>query len=256
MQKKELIDGIWRNEIYIDYLNWKRTVNEKNRFDYNHFLLQLLKANKLLFETEIPIKKSFYRGRFFNIDEVVEYDRQGIPHFEISPKSGFEGYSADKCGAPPTELATEGRLNSVGVPFLYTCEDEKTVIYELRPIKKELISIAEFVTNKKMKFADCTSEVYKKIETENFELSNLLLFISSDFSHPHYQGHKYWFTQFLAGQFINMGFDGVVFNSSLIDTGKNYVFFNPNDCTAINSKLCRVRKIQIQFDNINRQDLL
>lgn len=256
MKTKDMIESIKRNEIYVNYLNWKKTINERNRFDNSNYFLRLLNINKSLFTTEIQKNKLLYRGRIFNIDDVVEYDKQGIPSFELNLKTTFEGYSADKCGAPKPELATEGRLNCVGVPYLYTCEDEKTVIYELRPIKKEIVSIAEFITNKVLKFADCTSEVFKKIETNNFELSNLLLFISSDFSHPHYQGHKYWFTQYLAGQFINMGFDGIIFNSSLIDTGKNYVFFNPNDCTAISSKLHKVRKIQIQFDNITRQDLI
>ena len=53
-----------------------------------------------------------------------------------------------------------------------------------------------------------------------------------------------------------MGFDGVLFKSSLYPEGDNLVFFYPEDCSAINSRLYKVDKIAISFEGITRETLL
>ena len=79
--------------------------------------------------------------------------------------------------------------------------------------------------------------------------------IANEFATPHYAGHNYAFTQYLTGQFMNMGFAGVIFDSSINLSGKNYVFFPTEDCKAINSRLYIVNKISILSDQINRRDV-
>ena len=69
-----------------------------------------------------------------------------------------------------------------------------------------------------------------------------------------YAGHNYSFTQYLAGQFMDMGFDGVIFGSSLDSKGENFVFFYPKDCIAINSRLFMVDDISIKYSSISRLD--
>ena len=90
-------------------------------------------------------------------------------------------------------------------------------------------------------FADLTR--YKSNEITNQQFSDLIRLIADEFSTPHYAGHNYSFTQYLAGQFMDMGFDGVIFGSSLDSKGENFVFFYPKDCIAINSRLFMVDDI-------------
>ena len=235
------MDRELRRKLYDDFYNWKRIVNNFNRFDIKSPLLPILDENTELFTFEIQEGQSVYRGRIFNLDNVVKTEDEYLDFIE-SDEEIFEGYDPNMSGAPPNALATEGRLNCKGVSFLYACGDIKTVVYELRPIKHELISIAEFVTNRALKFADLRSGTCRRLR-ENEVLCSLLRKISVEFSRPHYAGHNYWFTQYLAGQFINMGFDGVIFGSSLLPEGDNFVFFYPEDCEAINSHLYLVDKI-------------
>ena len=47
-----------------------------------------------------------------------------------------------------------------------------------------------------------------------------------------------------------MGFDGVIFGSSLDSKGENFVFFYPKDCIAINSRLFMVDDISIKYSSI------
>lgn len=248
------MDKDLRREVYNDFHEWKDVVNNFNRFDERSPLLPILENNIDLYTCWIREGLSVFRGRIFSFDEVARTEEEYLAFINSNEKI-FEGYSAEKSGAPPKEKAIEGRLNCKGVSFLYTSNDPKTVIYELRPIKHELISIAEFATNRDVRFADLRRRSCK-YASKNEALHILLKRISDEFSRPHYAGHNYWFTQYLAGQFINMGFSGVLFESSLFPEGENLVFFYPQDCKAINSHLYRVDKISISFDNITRQNFL
>lgn len=248
------MDRQLRQVVRRDFYEWKELVNNFNRFDTRHPLLNVLANNQEVFSCRIAKGQSFFRGRIFNLNDVASTEEELNDFFE-SGENIFQGYNKDKSGAPPKESAVEGRLNCKGVSFLYTSSDANTVIYELRPIKNEIISIAEFVSNKDLRFADLRKKRPKKYDNDDV-LYPLLTRIANEFSKPHYAGHNYWFTQYLAGQFINMGFDGVVFKSSLHPEGDNLVFFHSNDCDAVNSHLHRVERISIVSDPISRSDLL
>lgn len=243
-----------KRKLRSDFYHWKETVIKFNRFDIRNPFLSILENNRELFSCRIKDGLSFFRGRIFNLDEVVSNGEE-FDKFVNSDEKIFQGYDAEKSGAPPHELAVEGRLNCKGVSFLYTCNNPTAVIYELRPIKHERISIAEFITRRELNFADLRKNVSRK-SLDNEILSYLLARIGEEFSRPHYLGHNYWFTQYLAGQFINMRFDGVVFKSSLHPEGDVVVFFYPEDCVAINSRLYEVDKISISYNSISRADFI
>ncbi len=251
--ERNTMDFDLRRKIRADFRGWKHEVQTFNRFDNQSYFLPVLQDNASLFLTTVQRGTSFYRGRIFKLDDVVKTEAEYLDFINSNEKI-FEGYDKDLSGAPSAGSATEGRLNCMGVAFLYTGDDPKTVVYELRPIKRELISIAEFVTERTLKMADLRRQPMRKIR-EQEALYVLLSEIARDFSRPHYSGHRYWFTQYLAGQFINMGFDGVIFDSSIYPDGHNVVFFYPEDCRAINSHLYQVDKISITFDRISRRDL-
>ena len=247
------MDTTIKRQIAADFRKWKQDIQDFNRFDDRSHFLRILQNNAEAFTTKIRRNTSFFRGRIFKLEDVVKTEEEYIA-FIKSPEQVFEGYDETQSGAPPRDKAIEGRLNCVGVSFLYTSNDPKTVIYELRPIKHELISIAEFKTKQSLKMADLRRQIVRQLKDYE-ELYTILTKIASEFSRPHYSGHHYWFTQYLAGQFINMGFEGVIFDSSLHQEGHNVVFFYPEDCEAINSHLYRVDKISIAFDTISRRYL-
>ena len=238
-------------QLHYEFSKWKHIVNNINRYHTRTPLLDLLWDNKSLLEYDVPKDELFFRGRVFNLDDIVSTNDEYIEWIESREKI-FEGYDENASGAPPIRSATEGRLNGKGISFLYTCNNKKTVIYELRPTKNEKISIAEFITNQDLVFADLTRFKSNKIEDKRF--SDLIRLIAEEFSTPHYAGHNYYFTQYLAGQFMDMGFDGIIFASSLDPNGENFVFFNPNKCEPIGSKLYIVDNISIEFSPISRRD--
>ena len=237
--------------LYSEFLKWKHKVNNVNRYYTATPLIKILWDNRDLLTYNILQGDKFFRGRIFNIDEVAPTNEKYIKWIESSEEI-FQGYDKNASGAPPRTSATEGRLNGQGISFLYTCKDETTVIYELRPTKNEKVSIAEFEVKRDLVFADLTR--YKSNEITNQQFSDLIRLIADEFSTPHYAGHNYSFTQYLAGQFMDMGFDGVIFGSSLDSKGENFVFFYPKDCIAINSRLFMVDDISIKYSSISRFD--
>lgn len=235
-----------------DFLIWRNIVSNNNRYFNAMPLLKYLIDNKSLLEYEVYEGDVFYRGRIFNLDDAVSNDIEYY-NWVNSDDGVFQGYNEKESGAPPAKSAKEGRLNGNGISFLYTSSDVKTAISELRPTRKEIISVAKFVANKKIFFADLTHS--KSEQIENNDVSELVWLIANEFATPHYAGHNYAFTQYLTGQFMNMGFAGVIFDSSINLSGKNYVFFSTEDCKAINSRLYIVNKISILSDQINRRDV-
>ena len=240
------------DELYDEFRFWKNEVNHVNRYFDDTPLLADIRSSGDLIECIIPKGSCFYRGRIYNLDEEIT-EKGGYETWLKSEDACFQGYGEIDSGAPPANYTKEGRLNGVGISFLYTSNDSDTVIYELRPTREEIVSVAKFITRKDLRFADLTQERSEGIHIR--KLSDLIGLIAYEFAIPQYAGHNYAFTQYLAGQFMNMGFMGVVFDSSLNPQGKNYVFFNPNDCEAISSHLHKVFDINISSHPITRKEV-
>lgn len=243
-------------DLSYEFSKWKTIVNKVNRYYDQSKLLDLLYDNRELFVYEILKGSNFFRGRIFDIEDAVSTNKQ-FEEWRYDTLTDFQGYSKNESGAPPSKYAVENRLNGKGISYLYTCKNIDTVIYELRPTINEKISVAEFVTKKDLLFADLTNIKANQMERdmESQLLTDLLRKIAEEFSIPHNIGHNYSFTQYLAGHFANMGFDGIIFKSSLDSKGENYVFFNPKDCEAIRSDLYIVNDIFISHKQIARNDI-
>ncbi len=239
------------SELSYEFIKWKNTVNKRNRYFTKTDLLRLLYDNDKIFSYDVLQGDIFYRGRIFNLDDIVSNNNQYIEWVDSNEKT-FQGYGKRDSGAPIAKTATEGRLNGKGISFLYACNNVETVIYELRPTKDEKVSIAEFVVKRNCIFADLTR--FKSNKINDARLADLLRLVADEFSTPHYAGHNYAFTQYLAGHFMNMGFDGIIFSSSLSPQGENFVFFHPNDCEAVSSRLFMVEDISIKFNSLTRKD--
>ena len=57
-------------------------------------------------------------------------------------------YPIDEMGAPPKRLATHGRANPTGIPYLYLGSLPETAIAEIRPHTGEIVCVAKFIIKK------------------------------------------------------------------------------------------------------------
>lgn len=157
-------------------------------------------------------------------------------------KVKFKGYNSKESLAPPPSVSVAGRANPEGISYTYLCEDENTPVYEVRPTINQIVSVAKFKLNRQLKIFDINYAM------EQLEFPPLFSTISEKFSMP-YNGNpaEYLPTQYLTELIRTMGFDGIRFNSSLHENGKNVVLFAA-DYKVISSKLVTVKKYDLEID--------
>lgn len=199
------------------------------------------------FESEVVIQPTdlFYRGRLQN-------------------KPDSPPFNKDEMFSPHKEIASAGRANPSGIPFLYLCDNIKTVPYEIRASYLDEVSIGTFHLkeglSKTIRISDFTekpslflgAEVTYDVINRQIKSTLLKKRISYDLSKPmrRYDSElDYIPTQFIC-EFLKTftGVEGIKFKSSLHTEGNNYVIFDQNimECAAVDRY--RINKVEIEAE--------
>lgn len=154
-------------------------------------------------------------------------------------------------GAPPAHLATAGRANPSGIPYLYLSLKEETCVYETRPGHLAELSIATFRPVRSLHVLDL-----KTIEHPDFfdndpggvqVFFRYLRSLSEELSRPVRASDdpvEYIPTQYLCEFARSIELDGVIFASSLHHGGTNLVLFDPS-AVEIQGRIKRARVAQV-----------
>ncbi len=217
--------------------NLKLEVQEKKRYfsDISTFNWEVyIKSNAKISKGNI-----FYRAR-------------------ITP-NGRTILDKNEMGCPPKELATAGRANPLGIPYLYLCRNFETTFYEVRAVYLDKVSIGEFEIIHDLNIVDFSSKInlfytYTDSDT-NENLSDtvkrkiILDKISHDLSKPLRRFDteiEYVPTQLICEYCKQNGADGIQFNSSLHQGGVNVVLFNPSDAQCVGVSSWEIKKVIIE----------
>ncbi len=152
-------------------------------------------------------------------------------------------HSGSSIIAPPPEKARAGRANLLGQPFLYCADSVLTAINEVRPAKKDIVSVSKFKLKREVKLCDLlprqTSLKYSPFThydlflkyLEVLETRETLGKMFGEPIRPSDESTEYLVTQFLAQTIREYGFDGIIYpssqNNSKSARGINFLFFNP-----------------------------
>lgn len=175
------------------------------------------------------------------VDPNDEFFRARIGEFE---------HNEDLNAPPEDKILKSGRANPVGIRVLYSAIDIDTAIAEVRPWKSATVTIASVKPTQSLKLVDLskTSELRKKVTQSFFSVSNmqeqldaldLLLCLDEALSKPVFPDVselEYIPSQYLTEFIKSLGYDGVIFRSSL-GPGENYVFFNWEKFHPLRDKL-------------------
>ena len=136
---------------------------------------------------------------------------------------------------------------------LYIAEDIYTSIAEVRPGKRQNISVAQVELLEDIKVLE-----FKYDETpRNEEIDIIYQQIAFSFYYPVNENKKdYLITQYVCEKLRELGYDGLKYSSSLSESGSNIVIFNSKDkAKANNSKLYQVRSVLYYAENqLPRED--
>jgi hypothetical protein len=239
--------GLFANSIKeeksLTWLNYKKQLQTKNFY--------LLEENaKNTFEKLIEkLSKEIKKG--------TVYSRARIGYKEVIKKQSFSemkmkvAYSENELSSPPIFKSTAGRANRQGVSYLYLASNNETAIGEVRPHPGHYVSIGQFESNEKLKVLDLRfiNLIDYFQNPKEFEIFKFLRDISEELSIPILPDEKenYLVTQFISDIIRQIGFDGILFKSS-VSNGHNLVAFNSDKFSfkKQSQKLIKITKVQFQ----------
>lgn len=213
---------------------------------WSKFKEDLKHRSRFAFTFNEKLQKALIEIMEINIEEIGENFTSYRARNGTS--SHVRAYSGDEIMCPPKNLVGNGRINSKGIPYLYTASDPDTAIAEIRPSKAVPVSVAKLATTKPHRFVKLEKskfnnslplyqqyELYRLANTITLELSKPIDSSTSDFG--------YLATQFIAELADSKNFDGIAFRSSLAE-GTNYVFFREDNIQFVDSEIVDVIGIE------------
>lgn len=161
----------------------------------------------------VDVGKSYYRGR---------------------PAVGPEPFKIGEMGMPPAGVASGGRGNPIGIPHLYVASDPETCAAECRVGLNGYVSIATFRVISKLTVLDLAIvDSINPFTTDGdvgdyLQARSFLKQLRGEISIPARSADiqmDYIATQFLCEYAKHLGLNGVMYPSTLKESGTNLVLF-------------------------------
>ena len=177
------------------------------------------------------------------IENLVSSEKPG-EFFRARLMKGENPYPAEAMGAPPAEMASDGRANPIGIRYLYLADDVQTSIAEIKPSMGAWVSVAKFgvLPDRSLRLIDLTNPRLTispfRATTSISEIRASMEFLEalgqelSVPTQPHRATRDYLASQYLCELIKVCGFDGVIYRSSLAG-GRNFAFFDPSICQVL-----------------------
>ncbi|HEK2025180.1 RES family NAD+ phosphorylase [Proteus mirabilis] len=220
------------NDEDIRITSLQKKLEVSNYYEHEDFIKDSISQYVGRFDYILKEEDELYRARVGYMDSKVAY-KDGFSRAGVKFYSPFCG---DKISAVPPLNANEGRANRAGVSFLYCATNEYTTIAEVRPHPSDIVSIAKFKVNSDLKLFDLSYPHlihYYHCETSMKELRTYATIakIFNIATPPSLKG-RYLVTQLIANAIRQLGYDGIIFSSTVGD-GKNIVIFTPENASIV-----------------------
>lgn len=219
--------------------------------DTNYFLVEdeyeaIIRPIVAYMSGTVSAGSKWHRARMGAKRRAADFHEIGAP-----PQYFFEPHKDKAIGAPPVGVATAGRVNRPGVSYLYLASNSETAAAEIRPHPGELVSVGMFEVNKDLRVVDLRTHDLTKLWRTDSQLEMLEFIIAMEkifaTAAPPSNRSAYTLTQFLAEIFRRLGFDGVLFRSTVGD-GDNLVAFNPAHADWVAGSSRAIGVAQVRYD--------
>lgn len=211
-----------------------------------------------------------YSNRYFP-DAILDQERlenlfgllqaENVPSvwYRARIQQGSEVYAAVNMGAPPKGVASHGRANPPGIPYLYLGSKEETAVSEIRPHTGECACIADFTLRDNLTLIDLRNprELISPFllgdEDAIAEVRNDIPFVErlgQELTRPvlpQRAAIDYVPSQYLCELIKKFGYDGVMYSSSVSD-GMNLALFDPSKAVPGVVRQRRVKKVSVDIE--------
>lgn len=213
-----------------------------------------------------------YKNRYF-LDEPLDTDRfkellshlpaDDLPQrwFRARIRSGDKNYPIEEMGPPPKRLASHGRANPPGIPYLYIGSQPDTAASEVRPHTGEVACVAEFIIAGPLRVVDLRNP--RKLVSP-FLLGDagaigqlradipFLERLGEELTRPVLpQGAAidYVPSQYLCEFIKKSGYDGVAYRSS-VSEGMNLALFDPEKAIGGAVEPYKINRVSVDVERV------
>lgn len=223
---------------------------------WNDFKKEIKFVNRYHIQNAIDLDKL---ALFFNHESFLKEIKKGRIYYRcrVSEK---EGYSCEKMGNPPIELASSGRANPKGISYLYVADSLETSMYETRASLFDYVTVGEFKLTEDVNILNLRNPKDDPIYwSEIEEIENYLIYIpfiqtlQRELSLPIRKRDQlldYIPTQYISEFIKSLGFDGVEYQSSLNSKGYNIAIFNPEKLECFKTNVYEIKDIKLTHGKI------
>ena len=216
-----------------------------------------------------------YRNRFFpdaNIDlDRLEFllgslalDKDEVPTdwFRGRIQTGDNAKTAAEMGPPPKRVASHGRANPAGIPYLYVGSTPITAVSEIRPHTGETACVISYKTPADLKLVDLR-QPRKMVSPFLLEDAQDIARMRSDIPFLERLGEEltrpvvpqaaaidYTPSQYVCEFIKKCGYDGVVYRSSVVTDGINLALFDSDRALPGKLSLYRVARVSVDVEAI------
>lgn len=206
------------------------------------------------------------KNRWF-LEQDIDHDRlggqlnmliaTGLPEkwHRARKHTGDKPFTICDMGAPPAKLASQGRANPAGIPYLYLASQPDTAIAEIRPHTGEIVYTAEFDTSaiRAVDLREPRRIVSPFLLEDSIQIGQLLADLrfleqlAAELTSPvlpQRAAVDYIPSQYLCEFIKKKGFDGVLYLSS-VGNGFNLALFDPFKATGGDVFRFRVGKVDV-----------
>lgn len=240
------------NALYQIHGGWLHTTHKER---WEQYCSDVRDAPDQTFPFEEYLAEDFHQlSVTFPSGTTVFRARRGFEPGEYGERHAFAG---DEIGAPPTGLASQGRVNVKGQRVLYCADQEATAVAEVRPARGFYVSVATMTLNREVRILDLMQPLkINPFLTETLkwdvEIQALLTSLAEEMSRPlerdDDQTH-YLPCQRFAEYIREAHYDGIRYPSALNPDGTNVVFFDPTAADVSGSKLVTITEIKVTYEN-------
>jgi hypothetical protein len=168
-------------------------------------------------------------------------------------------YPVGQMGAPPKRIASHGRANPAGIPYLYLGSAPDTAISEIRPHTGEIACVADFTTPTTIRLVDLRAPrkmVSPFILTDADEVGRMrndlpfLERLGSELTRPvvpQSAAIEYTPSQYLCEFIKKCRYQGVIYRSS-VSSGMNLALFEPTLATCGTVEQYRVVRVSVEVE--------
>ncbi|KOO19014.1 hypothetical protein AC068_09340 [Morganella morganii] len=237
-----------------------------------NFVLSKAYKSESLAQWDNLCQELMHKNRYF-LSETLDRDRlEHLLSFLVTDNIPLYWFRArifaeencptiDNMGAPPKRLASHGRANPIGIPYLYLGSEPKTAISEIRPHTGDKTCVAKFKLTSDLAIIDLRTPrktVSPFLLAEQTEMGKML----SDIPFLERLGNEltrpvlpksaaldYIPSQYICEFIKKVGFHGVLYNSSVSD-GVNLAIFEPSNALAEGISVYHVDKVEVNISDI------